>query len=116
MMYKPGIRVGAILGTKGKTVEFLGYGVYVGDVEPNDAIGAVADAIKGIGCPNPKIELDNGKVVWGCECWWGPEEDIRRKLEEYESVEEVDIDEVRKAYLADEQLQIQREQRKENKN
>lgn len=23
---------------------------------------------------NPKIVLDNGDVVWGCECWWGPEE------------------------------------------
>lgn len=23
---------------------------------------------------NPKIELDNGDVVWGYQCWWGPEE------------------------------------------
>lgn len=22
---------------------------------------------------NPKIILDDGEVVWGCECWWGPE-------------------------------------------
>lgn len=19
---------------------------------------------------NPKITLDDGKVIWGCECWW----------------------------------------------
>ena len=23
---------------------------------------------------NPKIELDDGSVVWGFQCWWGPEE------------------------------------------
>ena len=22
---------------------------------------------------DPKIILDDGEVVWGCECWWGPE-------------------------------------------
>jgi hypothetical protein len=21
---------------------------------------------------NPKIVLEGGGVVWGCECWWGP--------------------------------------------
>lgn len=21
----------------------------------------------------PKIVLDDGQVVWGAECWWGPE-------------------------------------------
>lgn len=23
---------------------------------------------------NPCIELDDGSIVWGYECWWGPEE------------------------------------------
>lgn len=23
---------------------------------------------------NPKIELDNSDIVWGYQCWWGPEE------------------------------------------
>lgn len=23
---------------------------------------------------NPKIELDDGRVVWGYQCWWGPED------------------------------------------
>jgi len=22
---------------------------------------------------NPKIVLDSGKVVWGCQCWWTDE-------------------------------------------
>lgn len=23
---------------------------------------------------NPRIDLDDGSVVWGFQCWWGPEE------------------------------------------
>lgn len=42
-----------------------GFGTYVGD-QPCPVIN---------GYLNPKIVLDNGAgVVWGCECWWGPEE------------------------------------------
>jgi hypothetical protein len=26
--------------------------------------------------PNPKIQLDNGKVVWGYQVWWGPEKHV----------------------------------------
>lgn len=34
---------------------------------------------------NPKIELDNGGVVWGYQCWWMPE----HKAEEYIAGREV---------------------------
>lgn len=30
--------------------------------------------------PNPRLGLDNGHIVYGCECWWGGEEAIRRHL------------------------------------
>lgn len=23
---------------------------------------------------NPRITLDNGEIIWGMECWWGPME------------------------------------------
>jgi hypothetical protein len=115
-IYEPGIRVGAILGSKGKEiVEFLGYGTYVGDEAPEGAVGNVAELTGGL-FPNPKIELDNGKVVWGCECWWGPEDVIKEKLEDYEVVDEVDIDEIRKEYRAEKELQIEREQREGSNN
>ena len=29
---------------------------------------------------NPCIELDSGEIVWGCECWWGPEEDFKKSI------------------------------------
>lgn len=48
------------------------------------------------GLPNPKIELDNGKYVFGCECWWASEEEIKRILAECKEVIEIDIDEYRK--------------------
>jgi hypothetical protein len=45
---------------------------------------------------NPRIRLDNGKVVYGCECWWGNEEKVKKMLEQYSEIKIVDIDEVRK--------------------
>lgn len=27
---------------------------------------------------NPKIELDNGQIVWGYQCWWGPESELAK--------------------------------------
>lgn len=44
---------------------------------------------------NPKIVLDSGKVVWGCECWWGPEEKMRAEIAGRRVVD-VDIDEARR--------------------
>ena len=29
---------------------------------------------------NPCIKLDNGKLVWGAQCWWGPEEQINKSI------------------------------------
>ena len=85
-------RVGAILGAKNGVVEFLGYGVFVGNFELPEHVGGL-----NFGQVNPKIELDNGKEVWGCECWWGSEEQIKEELEKYDTVIEVDIEEVRKS-------------------
>lgn len=92
MMRTKGERVGAILGSKDGAVEFLGYGTYVGDEVPPENIGGF-----NFGNPNPKIELDNGKVVWGCECWWGPEDKIKATLQQYTDVRTVDIDDARAA-------------------
>ena len=34
---------------------------------------------------NPRIRLDSGDVVWGCQCWWGPEKVVKARLEAYQS-------------------------------
>lgn len=85
-----GERVGAILSGDEKTVKFLGYGTYDGYCipEPNEGV-------KFMGVPmehaNPRITLDSGKHVYGCECWWGSEERVKRMLEG-KTVENVDIE------------------------
>jgi len=58
-----GERVGAFLGAGDNIIAFLGYGVYQGVEVPPKEIGGL-----NLGFENPKIVLDNGDVVWGCEC------------------------------------------------
>ena len=63
-----GSRVGAISHTTSDNkVYFFGWGTYVGD-EPCPLLD---------GMKNPMIRLEDGGVVWGCECWWGSEKKIR---------------------------------------
>jgi hypothetical protein len=112
--YEIGSRVGAISGTEGEpgTIHIFGFGTYVGNEVPSTAGGVFGKAMTEIAeftpesipvpdyLKNPKIVLDNGKVVWGCECWWGPEEVIRKRLENYSNIVVVDIDAERAKYAA----------------
>lgn len=92
--YDPSIRVGAILCADEEEVKLLGYGTYAGDfVPPSDAEGFALE-LNRCGVENPRIDLDDGKVVWGCECWWGPEMSIRDLIGDRQVVQ-VDIDEER---------------------
>lgn len=96
-MAKPGERVAAILSSNDGVVEFIGYGVYVGDYVTHEKVaGFMAHIARETGRVNPKIVLDNGKDVFGCECWWGPEASVRQMLESEKNVIEVDIDLIRK--------------------
>ena len=66
-----GERVGAILSANSEEVQLLGYGVYDGMFEhPEFEI------------PNPRITLDDGRVVWGVDCWWGKELAVKNKIGE----------------------------------
>ena len=72
-------------------VFFFGFGNLVGDEVPPPDIKFAGRAVKR---PNPKIVLDSGKVVWGCECWHGPENrwvEFRGR----KTVIDVDIDDMR---------------------
>jgi hypothetical protein len=81
MKYQIGTRVGAILSSNAYEVQFLGYGVYEADRIPVEAVGWLANMCREMQRPNPCILLDNGKRVYGCECWWGPEVDVRKMLD-----------------------------------
>jgi len=90
MNRKVGMRVFAIRNSEAGRVYLYGFGTYEGDEAPDKE----AQGVKGLsalcGGKNPKILLDNGKVVWGCECWWGPEEKFYEKFANAQIIE-VDI-------------------------
>lgn len=79
-MSKIGDRIGALIGgdPETKVLKYLGVGTYQGDETPPPEAGGF-----NIGLPCPKLVLDNGDVVYGCECWWGPETVIANQLDEY---------------------------------
>ena len=94
-MTQKGERVMTVSHSDGDRVFVFGEGVYVGN-EPvgEEAAGVWAALARDAGAPNPKIELDCGKSVWGCECWWGPVEAAKSRLTGMEIVT-IDIEEVR---------------------
>jgi hypothetical protein len=105
-----GGRVGALLGAKGRLVELLGYGTYDGHHPiDDDACGWMADALRenrdeGLYCENPRITLDDGSHVWGCECWWGSEDDMHERIQEWADegrvIVRIDINELRRQHAA----------------
>lgn len=83
-MKKPGDRVGAICGSGvDGGVNFFGYGIYQGyhplPVGTQTPFGVIEDERDSF--PNPKILLDSGDVIYGCQCWWGNEEAVRAHLD-----------------------------------
>lgn len=74
----PGQRVYAIRDADEHNIYLFGFGQYVGNEIPTNAEG-LAEHLNGR--TNPKIVLDDGKVVWGCECWWGAEDQFESQVE-----------------------------------
>lgn len=64
------MRVIAIRNADENEVNIYGYGEYVGN-EPCPIFYNMLDS---------KIVLDNGKIVWGCQCWWGNAERCEREI------------------------------------
>lgn len=95
-----GQRVGAISHSDADRIFLFGFGVYEGGHVPPGDVGGF-----NMGLPTPRIRLDSGQVVWGCECRWGPEDQIRQHLEG-KIVVERDIDEARK--VAPERLEVEK--------
>ena len=83
-----GDRVGAVCGKSddGSHVLFFGFGTYQGEEVPGpEVFGPMGVKLHEYGIKNPKILLDSGEVVWGCECWWGSEAKIQEALEAWGS-------------------------------
>ncbi len=80
-------RVTAAICMKDGKALIAGHGNYVGDVVPPPGVALMGIELHAMGRANPKIELDNGNVIWGCQCWWGSEEAMAEKLEGHEIIE-----------------------------
>jgi len=91
------MRVGAMSSSDTNEVRLFGYGEYVGDEVPPPEIIFMGLSLNVMGHKNPKIVLDSGKVVWGCECWWGSEDEFKASIGN-RVVKIVDIDEERAKY------------------
>lgn len=81
MAWQIGDRVGAIRNADKQTAYLFGYGTYQGHEVPPPGVMFMGVDLHEAGHENPKIVLDSGKVVWGCECWWGGEERTRRAID-----------------------------------
>lgn len=93
---KVGDRVGCFLSVVRDKGLFIGWGTYVGDeVPPNEGLGSLTGYLAGERRSNPKIVLDSGDVVWGCECWWGPEDEIIAERAKLAEVIDISVDDAR---------------------
>jgi len=110
MPTKEGTRVIAISHSKDKELHIFGEGIYIGHKnsqefeEKNQPVGILAELmLEEKGITNPCIQLDNGNIVWGCECWWGPV-DSRMMKEQLENSQiiQIDINETRRKYREEE--------------
>lgn len=76
-----------------KIAYIYGEGTYVGRLRPPNGtktmLGPVDDSFPK-DWRNPCIVLDDGRVVWGCQCWWGPVEKMRKRFGDY-TWETVDV-------------------------
>lgn len=79
--FEPGDRVGAISHTDDEgNLHFFGWGTYLGERQPPKGTPGLWGLDAGEGPPNPCIRLDSGRIVWGCQCWWGGEKRIQGAL------------------------------------
>jgi hypothetical protein len=75
MPAQPGTRVIAIRNADESGVYIYGRGIYEGVFVPSQDPDGFDWPI-----PSPKIKLDNGKVVWGAQCWWGREDAVLERF------------------------------------
>jgi hypothetical protein len=114
MEHQYGSRVGVLLSANEYQVELIGYGVYEGPQpiplegpeRPAGFVGMCArESVQFTPDKphlNPRIRLDSGSIVWGCESWWASEEYVKKICASGREVIHVDINAVRAQLLAEE--------------
>jgi hypothetical protein len=80
-MVKIGDRVGAIKKADKDTVWIYGYGIFQGYKLLPDNLSLFP------GHENPLIKLDNGKEIFGIQCWWASERHIKKDIGDRKIIE-----------------------------
>lgn len=95
MSLQPQTRVRALLSSNGTAIKDFGHGTYIGDLVPD------VEPFRSMRLPNPCIRLDNGRHVWGFQCWWGPAQAVDNHVKGAQSagVELVNINETFTEYV-----------------
>ncbi|MGP8322376.1 MAG: hypothetical protein ACT6FG_00040 [Methanosarcinaceae archaeon] len=85
MTIEPGERAGAVISIHGdsKKINLAGYGVYKGYEIPLAGIVYMGVDMHDLKRKNPRIDLDNGHTIWGCQCYWGSEEAMKKRIATY---------------------------------
>ena len=81
-----GSRVIAVVSINNNVAHVLGEGTYVGDEVPDAKAFPHLRMFSDNNIPNPRINLDSGGTVWGCECWWGGVAKMKARLASCEIV------------------------------
>lgn len=75
---KDGDKIFAATHADGDHVYFLGFGIYKGtEIPGEDVVGMMGSLLRMREQENPKLVLDSGEVIYGCECYWGPADQFR---------------------------------------
>ena len=79
-------RVGAIQSSRDNKAKVYGYGVYLGEIVPDklNYRNEILNIFRKAEIKNPAIKLDNGDVIFGCECWWGSEAKLKEIIKDFE--------------------------------
>jgi hypothetical protein len=101
MAVKIGDRVGCFLAMReGVGGIWLGWGHYLGEeIPPNEGKNSLTAYLSGRLQANPKILLESGDIVWGCECWWGSEQEMTDARSKLPNIIEADIKMARQGRL-----------------
>ena len=91
-MVKAGERAYALLKGDQENVYLFGFGVYDGEHIPPPEAKFFGQSFLH---ENPRITLDDGKQVFGFECWWGAEANFEN-MRKGRAIVKVDIEEERK--------------------
>lgn len=104
-------KVGVFLDNRGKI--FVGWGYHIGEHVRPKGIGrnldwlwrdlqlSTKDEQKLRNQPNPKIVLENGKIIWGCECFWMDKELSQTILDTRgDDIKRATVEQMREEYYA----------------